>query len=310
MISILLTSFNGEKFIEMQIDSLFKQSVQDFKLFINDDNSTDSTFSIIQGYALKFPDRVFISQNEANSGSAKANFISMMSIHKNDYVMLCDQDDIWLPDKIEKCLGKIRELELRHGRSTPLLVHSDLTVVGEGLEVISPSHMKRSKARFDRNKFNNLVIQNIVTGCTVMYNRALADLILDNKPEYMIMHDWWLALVASAFGKIGAVSEPTMLYRQHENNEFGANERSSGSHLFHKLFNFNEVTETLDSTYRQTGSFLSLYGEHLPMECAELAEEYSSIPDKKKLDRMRTFSKYRIWKNGFIRKVAQILAVV
>ena len=309
MISILLASCNGDKYIREQIDSLLKQSVQDFKLFINDDKSTDDTFSIISEYAGSYPDKVFIAQNAVNSGGAKNNFIKMMISHKDDYVMLCDQDDIWKPNKIEKSLAKIKEMEAQYGESKPLLVHTDLTLVDEKLEIIAPSYMKKTKARFERNKLNNLLIHNILTGCSVMYNRALAKL-LSAEPDYMIMHDWWIGLVASTFGEIGAVYEPTVLYRQHDSNEFGANRRNPVSHLFHKLFHFREVRETLSNTYRQAGSFSSLYSERLPRGLRELVAAYASIPQKKRTDRLRILFRYGIWKDGFIRRSAQILAVI
>jgi glycosyltransferase involved in cell wall biosynthesis len=304
-----MASYNGEKYIGAQIDSLLNQTVQDFRLFICDDLSTDSTFSIIQDYLKKYPDKIFISQNTTNSGGSKHNFFKMMAEHKDDYVLLCDQDDVWLSDKIEKSLCKITEMEVQYGKSMPLLVHTDLTVVDENLDIISPSFMMMNKARFERNKLNDLVIQNILTGCSIMYNRALADLILNDEPEYMFMHDWWLALIAGAFGKIDVYFGQTALYRQHECNVFGANKRGSGAHFFHKLLNFGGVSDTLNDTYRQAGSFLALYKHLLTPEYRELITAYSSIPEKSKIDRVKILFKYGTWKNGLIRRVAQIIAI-
>ena len=121
MISILLATYNGEKYIAGQIESLLSQTYKDFKLYICDDKSTDDTYSIITDHALKNPAKIIASQNEINAGGAKYNFIKMLMERKadlamplgqddaDDYIMLCDQDDVWLPDKIENSLKKIKE---------------------------------------------------------------------------------------------------------------------------------------------------------------------------------------------------------
>ena len=102
MVSILLASYNGAPYIAAQIDSILQQTFRDFMLYIRDDCSNDGTWEIVQAYAAKEPDRIVALQNEENSGSAKHNFFKMMQEHQDNYVMLCDQDDVWHPDKIEK----------------------------------------------------------------------------------------------------------------------------------------------------------------------------------------------------------------
>lgn len=308
MLSILLASYNGEQFIKEQIDSLLNQTVQDFKLFICDDKSTDLTFYIVREYVSKYPDKIFVSETNRNTGSPKHNFINLMIEHKDDYIMLCDQDDVWMPDKIEKSLNKIQEMERILGVSVPLLVHSDLTVTNKNLETIYYSFIKAAKAQYDKTALKNIIIQNILTGCTAIYNRALAQLIF-TEPDYMIMHDWWLVLIASAFGNIGTICEPTILYRQHEDNDSGANRKRPIEHIFYKIFNFNEVTGTLINTYRQANSFLSLYSDRLTTEQKTLVEAYVSIPQIRKIERLKVLFKYGIWKNGIIRKIAQIMAL-
>jgi len=188
VISILLASYNGENYIAEQIESLLAQTEKDFKLFIRDDKSTDETFSIAQGYERKYPGKIFAMQNSENTGGAKRNFIKMMIEHKDEYVMLCDQDDVWLPDKIEKSLEKIREMEEYYGTSMPILVHTDLKVVDEGLNVISHSYEAMANTSFKNNALRNLLTMNIAAGCTALYNRALAD-IIQAEPSYFVIHD-------------------------------------------------------------------------------------------------------------------------
>ena len=215
MISILLASYNGEKYIAEQIESLLGQTIQDFKLFICDDKSTDGTFNIVAEYSQKHPEKIFAEQNSENSGGTKHNFLRMMINHKADYVMLCDQDDVWLPDKIEVTLARMKDMESEYGADTPLLVHTDLKVVNENLKTVSPSFKAAMNANYEKTRLRNQIIQNTLTGCTAMYNRALANLITDI-PRFTVMHDWWLNVTASAFGRISAIDAQTVLYRQHK----------------------------------------------------------------------------------------------
>ena len=309
MISILLASYNGEKFIAEQLDSIISQTVKDVKVYICDDCSTDNTFSIAQHYASQYPDKIFISQNEKNLGGAKHNFIEMMINIKDDYVMLCDQDDVWLPDKIEITLAEMIKLEAEFGFHAPLLVHTDLRVVGEDLAtVISPSFKEAMNANYNRTKLRDQLIQNTLTGCTVMYNRSLANLI-DNKPEFMVMHDWWLMLVAVAFGKIGHVDKPTVLYRQHGSNEIGAKDVRKFSYKINRLLNRDKIKEAINNTYPQAESLLNAYDGLLSEEQKSLVRQYCSIPQMGKIDRWRTVCKLGTFKNGLSRNVAYFMFI-
>ena len=139
-----------------------------------------------------------------------------------DYMALCDQDDVWLPGRIAKPLERVRAVEREQGAATPILAHTDLAVVDENLDTIAPSFWAyRHLDPYRGSELNRLLVQNVVTGCTTIINRALARLACPI-PESIPMHDWWLALVASAFGRIETVPEATVLYRQHGNNSVGA----------------------------------------------------------------------------------------
>ena len=313
MISILLATYNGEKYIAGLIESLLSQTIRDFKLYIRDDKSTDETYSIIAGYAEKYPEKIFVSQNEENVGGAKNNFMEMMIDHKDDYVMLCDQDDVWLPDKIEKSLNKIREIEQNivheHGSATPVMVHTDLVVVKENLNVISSSYEQMSNKDFEKTSLNFVVTMNNAAGCTIIYNRALADLIRA-EPEFIVMHDWWVSLIASAFGRIGAIHIPLVMYRQHEDNESGAKKVLSFKYIFYVLKNLKKMSSMIDDSYKQAGAFLKMYsapehGDELSAEKQKLLKAYSSIPYCSRIKRFQTVKKYKTYMHGFARKAAQ-----
>lgn len=308
MITILMATYNGENYIAEQIESILKQTETQWNLIIQDDCSTDNTLKIVQEYALKYPQKINFRKQEDSSGSAKNNFSSMLSLSNSEYIMTCDQDDIWLPNKIELTIRKMHELEKNVGRDYPLLVHTDLKVVDEKLNLIAESMLNFQNLDSTRNEFNNLLAQNIVTGCSMMINRSLLNKVR-KIPEEAIMHDWWLALIASAFGKIGFVEEPTILYRQHSSNEVGAQNMKSLIYKLKRLSNHEQTKLALLDTYAQAKAFLDQYASYLPAKMLDINKEYISIPTYQKIRRIQTVKKYDFWKTGFTRKCGQVLFI-
>ena len=308
MLAILLSAYNGEQFIADQIDSLLQQTVQDFHIYISDDCSTDSTYEIIQSYCDRYPEKITATRNAHNSGGARHNAIRLMIERRADYLMLCDQDDVWLPDKIALTLAKLKDMESAYGIDTPLMVHTDLEVVDEQLQTIQTSFWAAMNSNSRKNKLHNLIIQNIITGCTVMYNRALANLICE-EPEFMIMHDWWLGLVATTFGHIEPLYDRTIKYRQHAHNDIGAKDVRTLGYKFNRLLNYGEVKHAVNMTYQQAESFLKMYRERLTAEQIRLLSEYSAIPNHNKLMKWVTICRLGTFKNGVGRKIAQFLFI-
>ncbi|MEA5084321.1 MAG: glycosyltransferase family 2 protein [Lachnospiraceae bacterium] len=308
MISILLASYNGEKYIAQQIESVINQTYEDFILYINDDCSTDKTYEVEKKFEAKYPEKIKVTRSEKNSGSAKHNFMKMMLEHKDDYIMLCDQDDVWLPKKIEITLEKMQQLEKNNGGRKPILVHSDLKIVDDNLNMIAPSFRKFMYADYNKTCLNNLLIQNIVTGCTVMYNRSLGDLI--KKPEgYMVMHDWWLAIIAAAFGSIHHVNEPTILYRQHNNNSIGVRNMRSLKFIIAYMLRFKKIKKALTDTYNQAEAFYRTYSVEMNSEQKKLTRDYYLLAKKNKLVKIYTVFKLKTFKNGIVRNIGYILYI-
>ena len=309
MISILMATYNGEAFVSAQIDSLLRQTEQGFVLYAQDDCSNDKTFSILEQYASLYPEKIKVSRNACNSGSARMNFLSLLNAHDGDYLMFCDQDDVWLPDKIERTLSAMRQAEQTYGKETPILVHTDLSVVDADLAVTHPSFREMSNLDFRRTALNSLLVQNTVTGCTVMLNRALRNRIVP-VPEGCAMHDWWLALAASSFGHIVALeNERTVLYRQHTANEIGAKDASSAGYILGRLFRVRDTQNGIQATYRQAEAFLAAYESQLSESQAALLREYSRIPQHGKLGRIRQLCRLKTWKQGIIRVLGQIFFI-
>jgi len=231
-IAVLLSTYNGEKFLAEQIDSLLAQSHKNFILIVRDDGSHDRTVSILESYALDHSVQIRLLSHDGKNLGASGGFAFLVDyVIKNkeslgltsSYMMFCDQDDTWFPEKIEKLLAAMLAAEADNDSALPIMVHSDLEVVSEQNTVIAKSLISYQGLEIKRNSFPNLVISNLVTGCTALINQSLAVKALPI-PEDAIMHDWWLALVATAFGKSVYLNIPLVHYRQHANNTIGAKE--------------------------------------------------------------------------------------
>jgi len=307
MLTILLTTYNGEKYLAAQLDSLLAQTYTNFTVWAQDDASTDTTWDILEEYKARFPDKFHLTRRTTNSGSSKANFLDLITTVRDDYLMLCDQDDIWLPNKIEITMAKMKAMEKLHP-NTPLLVHTDLQVVDEQLNVISPSFKQHTKRNYNRMAFHQVLNLNNVTGCTAMYNLALANL-LASPPTHCVMHDWWLQLVAVAFGKVGHINDATVLYRQHGQNVCGAKDVRKLSYKLNRLMNGRELKATLHETCNQAGCLLEIYSHMLTVAQKRMLNSYSAIPQMSKLRRMTTLVKLRAFMPSFSRNIALFLFV-
>lgn len=216
-IGILLAAYNGRQYISMQLESLLAQTYTDWKLFIRDDGSNDQTVSIINEYVQKDKRISIVEDDGKNLGSCQ-NFAALMNLSRGrfDYIMFCDQDDYWLPFKIEETLSHVQRLEAKYKKELPLLVYTNFKYADADLKEI------KGKKDFQTTKvanlsFANLLAQNPAYGCTMMLNKALQD-IVNPIPIEAENHDYWAALTASGLGKISYLNKPTILYRQHNNN--------------------------------------------------------------------------------------------
>jgi len=221
MIDILLATYNGEKYLSPQIDSIITQTYKDWQLLIRDDLSTDNTVNIIKNYTCKYPDKIrLIEDNKGHLGLVQ-NFGALLELALSEYIMFCDQDDIWLPNKIELTLNTMKAAG-QTWPNTPLLVHTDLKVVDEMLKPIAESFWKLHRISPESDcQLKKIIYRNIVTGCTVMINKKAKEISMPFPPEARI-HDWWIALNVVKYGKIIHIAMPTVLYRQHIANLIGA----------------------------------------------------------------------------------------
>jgi glycosyltransferase involved in cell wall biosynthesis len=247
------------KNVKENLQMLNKFNFSDLKLYIVDDISTDTTPEIIYNYRMKYPTKVFSATNNRHFGTPQRTFVELMSEIEDDYIFLSDQDDLWLPNKFYLSLQKMCEMEQQYSKEIPILIHTDLTVVDENLREIAPSYRKRSlHPDWEKFDFNKSLIMNNATGSTICYNRAFCS-ILKHQPQYVVMHDWWLLQLAYAFGKVGHVYEPTVLYRQHGKNLVGSKNLTSLKTKISYIFKGNEVHKHYENSFRQADSLTKLF---------------------------------------------------
>ena len=296
MIDILLATYNGEKYIRQQLDSILTQSCSDFKLFICDDASDDTTYEILKEYSQRHPDTIDISRNEYSLG-ARQNFFNLLKNSTAEYVMFADQDDVWLYRKIEYSLKAIKSMEAVYGEDLPLLIHSDLKVVDDSLKIISESMSDFLKQDSHRKNLGFLLVENVVTGNTIILNQALRREFIGSDKAYM--HDWWLALIACIRGRIAYIDKPLCLYRQHSGNILGA-KPSHGlrAMIIERYKNRLKVKENYRKMYEQAEALLELYEARLSPGQEELLRNFVAMRRLGRLKKIVTILKYKFLKSS------------
>lgn len=221
MIAILLATYNSSKYIEAQIDSIINQTYSDWKIFLRDDGSKDDTINIIEQYELLLKDKIEILSDNKGALKSYLNFIELLKNVEADYYMFCDHDDVWLPNKLEISMKRMQELVLLYPKM-PIVVHADMKVVDQELNVLSDSFWKYSRLLPDHCSFIDLACCNCVNGCTVMINNKAKEVSLQNV-DFCLMHDALVAQSVAAYGGfVCAIKQPLVLYRQHIDNVIGA----------------------------------------------------------------------------------------
>lgn len=310
-VAICMAVYNGERFLREQIDSIVAQTWNKWILFIRDDESKDKTPDLLDAYAKTYPDKiVLIKDKSLKGGSAKKNFAVILDWvsrrYDFSYFMFSDQDDVWLEHKIEICMKRMKREEAR--KPGPVLIHTDLRVVDQELKCLGDSFFAYRALDVGKKDLRHLLIQNNITGCTMLWNRMLNERI-DLRKDAIAMHDWWMALAASSFGKISCVRQPTILYRQHGANVVGATRVNTFSFILKRLTGSAHVKETLHMSVVQAQYFLNMYREQLSREQIDLLEHFADMENHNKLVRIWIVLKGGYLKQGIIQIIGEILFV-
>ncbi len=300
IIDIIMATYNGEHYIKEQIDSILKNTWTSWRLWIYDDGSRDQTEAIVQEYVKTYPEKIHWKKNETNKGSA-INFLDGARKATGHYVMFCDQDDYWLPNKIEDTLSCMKQAQKQNGEEFPLTVFTDATVVNASLETLEQSFHQSSKLDTSKLDLPHMLMENKMMGCTMMLNRALLEKI-KKFPKKVRMHDWWVGIVAAAYGKIIYLNQPTMLYRQHTNNVIGSTVFTKES-VIQKASTWRNQKQALFDTQKQAACLYELVQDELDEDTKRIIYIFATLHKKNFIKRRKDIVQYRFWKTGLIRNI-------
>ena len=253
LVTVLMSTYNGEKYLREQLDSILHQKGVDVRLIVRDDCSKDHTLSILHEYANKFPN-ISIESGDINLRPCKSFFKLICNNTDCDYFALSDQDDIWDEDKLISAVHMLEKVD----QMKPAMYFSNLRIVDQNNKFYRNSHSQR---RDLNNKYRSLT-ECAASGCTIVYNRKLAEIAARVKPCDFSMHDTWIYMTCAFFGNVVYDYQPHINYRQHGNNVIGTqlkkNTISRMLMIIKRMFNRN-----LQPRYDNAVEFLREFGTEL-----------------------------------------------
>lgn len=300
-----MTAYNGEAYIKEQVDSILKNSFQNFSLHIYDDGSTDKTREILKELEGKHPDKIRFFPNEKNKGVIR-NFMEGALDAQSPYIMFSDQDDVWLKDKLSKSLKKIKEQEVLFGAGLPIVAFTDTKVVDGKLSEIAPSFHGSSHLNPEKTDLPHLLMENKLIGCTMIINRAMQEK-LRYIPKGIRMHDWWIGLIGAGLGKVAYLPEATLLYRQHEKNVVGS--KSFFGYVKNRLSSLKKQKKALRKTEEQAAAFLRVYGKELSRKDKKTVEDFTALLTAGFFKKRYLLIKNGFWKTGLLRNIGLLLLI-
>jgi len=329
-IHIILATYNGEMYLRRQLDSIL-QSYEDFCLHVFDDGSADATAEILQEYQTMCPNRIKVCVNEQNLGCTRNFLNGLKTVYEEitaedamadsdatdgmtgkqhaasrHYFMFCDQDDIWYPEKLSITQKAMRKLEKKYGSDTPLLVFTDAVVTDADGEETAPSFIAHNKLNPYAVSTARILTENKCIGCTSMMNEELVQL-LTQVPEQARYHDWWMALLATSFGRMSYLNRQTLSYCQHGNNVVGVQKFTS--YVKQRLLTLKKQKEMLLATQQQAAEFLAIYGEVLNEEKAKVIKSFATLSEQSFMNRRINVLRYGFFKTGLTRNIGLLLII-
>lgn len=288
-VDILLATYNGEKYIKEQVESILNQTYENIQIIISDDCSTDKTRQVLKEYENN--EKIKIFYQEKNLGYVK-NFEFLLKQVESNLYMLSDQDDVWKKEKVEKSVEKIENEKLD-------LVFGDLEVVDENLNTLYKSYNRYMhlihKIKKYQKDYRLQYLYNCMTGCTIISRKNWIDKVLPfpTNSKYMI-HDYWLGLVIALNGKVGYIEEPYILYRQHGKNQVGSKKASKTASKLEKVRNISINTRI--GTFETYVMHEEIFDEKLRKQNKKALEYFKMLKNKKNFNFRQWGIFFRLYK--------------
>lgn len=290
MISIALCTYNGSRYLKEQLDSIAAQSRPPNELIIRDDRSTDDTVEIARQFAAIAPFPVQVHVNAENVGSTR-NFELAIEACSGDIIALSDQDDLWLPNKLER-------LEAEFAADPGVgLVFSDATLTDENLSPLGvrlwrETFKRRDQREFEAGRAVEVLLQyNVVTGATMAFRSELRPAVLPIPKLTEFIHDGWISLIAALTSEVRFIREPLIKYRQHPGQQLGAGLSRWG---IPRLERFRLTVESRSMTSQRLNEFLELFSNEKLDVMRDVALDKSRVPSRAGLEQLIIDTQRRI----------------
>lgn len=291
-VQVLLSTYNGEQYISEQLESVLRQSYPYTSILVRDDGSSDHTVGLIKEYAATHPDRIQLIVG-TNIGVIPSFFELLKHADPHaDYYCFCDQDDVWLEGKVERAVNILNVQSEHH----PAMVFTPTELADHDLKPLG----SWPKAPVKPPSFYNALVQNIAVGATITINKETRDRFIrgsEINSSNIIMHDWWIYILVSAFGYVLYDQQPSMLYRQHANNVVGGSnslfdkiKRKYRSYLKHKGKHLLVI---------QAKEFYMIYGPLLGNDQKQQLELFIT-PRTKIRERIHFLQKSRLYRQSML----------
>ena len=312
-VDILLATYNGARYLPELLRSLEAQEGVPWRVIVRDDGSTDHTPVLLRKWASNLADQVEILEDDLGGLGASGNFAALLNVSSAPRFMFCDQDDVWMAGKVARLYDVVDTAENKLPAEVPIYAHSDLRVVDQTLRTLHPSFWHYQALNPNKGRsLKHLLIENVVTGGASIGNAALRRRALPI-PKSARMHDWWLALVAAAFGEIYYLPKATVLYRQHTGNVLGAKPWGTWraySRLVRRPFAVAaEKRKILCDTQIQAQTFFERYGLELPSNVQNLVHDYARLNRRSAIGRRAFIISHSLWFDSWIKNLG-LLALI
>ncbi|WP_017815626.1 glycosyltransferase family 2 protein [Paenibacillus shenyangensis] len=297
---VLLSTYNGEKYIGDQLDSILQQPYEHIKVLIRDDGSSDNTVAIIENYCNRYRGRIQLLKGK-NIGVIPSFWTLMQQAdQKAAYFCFCDQDDVWMSDKTVRAVHQLEKMEQEqpYGITIPAMIFTATQLTDAQLNptVIWPGKPAREPS------FYNALIQNIAVGATVSFNYQTLRLLMNTQDDVNLsniqMHDWWMYLVISSMGKVQFDPQPSIYYRQHSNNAVGG-EATTFQKVKKKWRSYKKHKDQ-KLLVRQAQEFQKIYGAQLTNQSMIEQLQAFVTPRTDFAAKLKFLRKCRLYRQSFI----------
>lgn len=290
-IQVLMSTYNGEKFFNEQLESILNQEGVDLSVLIRDDGSDGKFINILKS-AEKSNENVRVIYGE-NLGVTRSFFELVNQSDEVDYYAFSDQDDVWMTNKLKTAASKLNDQE-------PALYVGNYKLVDQNLNAVEVSN------DIDREiNFGKTLVENLALGCTIVFNKNLRNAFCDFTPTNAIIHDWYFYMFAQAIGSVYVDTIPTMYYRQHDNNVIG-NKKQGVKQVINKLKALDKwaIDNRLQITHIRTNYF-----ERIKQENLEIMDDYLSVSSKGLRDRLKYIISRKVKRKSKVEDLILVLLI-